>query len=143
MKIEIALCLPRDAKTVALVRSVAMGSLDQLGVESSCVEDIRIALSEACSNVIQHAEGEDDYDVILKVQDDECSISIIDTGAGIDPDTLEREMPDVSSSGGRGMALMSALVDRVKFINQPSAGMVVHLVKRLDLDPQGPLANLV
>jgi serine/threonine-protein kinase RsbW len=142
MKFEIALCLPRDAKTVALVRSVAMGSLEQLGVAGSCIEDIRLALSEACSNVIQHAEGEDDYEVILKVEDDECSISVIDTGAGIDAETLEREMPDADSSGGRGMAMMTALVDRVKFINQPADGMVVHLVKRLDLDPRGALANL-
>src|SRR3954451_1010071 len=142
MKIEIALCLPRDAKTVALVRSVAMGSLAQLGVAPDCVDDIRLALSEACSNVIQHAEGEEDYEVILSVEDDECSISVIDTGASIDADTLEREMPDVASPDGRGVALMTALVDHVKFVNRPEAGMVVHLVKRLVLDPQGPMALL-
>ena len=142
MKIEIGLCLPRDAKTVALVRSVAMGALERLGTTASCVDDIRLALSEACSNVIQHAEGDDDYEVLLTVEDDVCSISVIDSGAPIDMDTLQREMPDLSSSSGRGVALMTALVDRVKFISEPEAGMVVHLVKQLSFEPDGAMARL-
>ena len=142
MKIEIGLRLPRDAETVALVRSVAMGALERLGVVPDCVDDIRLALSEACSNVIQHAEGEDDYEVLLTVEDDLCSISVIDTGADVDLETLQPKMPDMSSPSGRGVALMAALVDRVKFTSEPEAGMVVHLVKRLQLDPAGAMARL-
>lgn len=142
MKIDISLCLPRDAKTVALVRSVAMAALDRIGVTDECIEEIRLALSEACSNVIQHAETEDDYEVRLEVEDGLCSISVVDSGAPIDPETLKPAMPDPSSPNGRGVALMTALVDSVRFVSEPEAGMVVHLVKSLSLKPDGALAQL-
>ena len=47
MNFQIALCLPRDAQTVALVRSVAMAVLERIGVADESVDDIRLALSEA------------------------------------------------------------------------------------------------
>jgi len=142
VKIQIGLCLPRDAQTVALVRSVAMAALERMGVTTECIDDIRLALSEACTNVIEHADTDNDYEVRLEVEDDTCSIRVIDTGTVLDPRTLARVMPHPSSLRGRGVALMTALTDSIAFENHPEEGTIVHLVKNLELDAHGPLARL-
>jgi serine/threonine-protein kinase RsbW len=143
MKIELALCLPRDAETVAVVRDVAIGALSELGVREHCVDDIRLALSEACTNVIDHSGTEDEYEVRLVVEDTKCEMRVIDAGGGLDFTTLQGTMPDPMSARGRGMAIMRAVVDTVNFISEPESGTMVHLVKQLELTPEGPLARLL
>jgi len=119
-----------------------MAALERMGVTEECIEDIRLALSEACTNVIEHADTDNDYEVRLEVEDDTCSIRVIDTGTVLDPRTLARAMPHPSSLRGRGVALMTALTDDIAFENHPEQGTVVRLVKNLELDAQGPLARL-
>lgn len=143
MKIDIALCLPRDAETVAVVRDVAMGALSRLGVEPGCVEDIRLALSEACTNVLDHSGAEDAYEVRLEVEDDTCEISVIDAKFSFDSAPPEIEMPDPLSPRGRGLAIMRALVDQLRFTSEPTKGTIVHLVKQLELLPDGSLQRLL
>jgi hypothetical protein len=48
-----------------------------------------------------------------------------------------------SAEEGRGLALLSALVDGVRFESRPEAGTVVHLVKQLDIVGDGPLQRLL
>ncbi|MGI8808587.1 MAG: ATP-binding protein [Acidimicrobiales bacterium] len=141
MNIQIRLCLPQDAETVAVVRSVALAALVQMGVTPDCIDDIRLALSEACANVIEHA-ATDDYEVRLDVDSECCAISVIDAGQGVDVTTLPRTMPDPDSPRGRGIALMTALADSLDFSAQPDAGTMVRIVKRLSLTADGPLARL-
>lgn len=142
MNIQIALCLPQDAQTVAVVRSVALAALVQMGVTPECVEDIRLALSEACTNVIEHAGVTEDYEVRLELDSDCCEISVIDAGRGVDVSGLPRAMPDPGSPRGRGIALMTALTDSVDFSAQPGVGTTVCFRKTLSLTADGPLARL-
>ena len=43
---------------------------------------------------------------------------------------------------GRGVSLMRALVDNVRFESRPQAGTIVHLVKTLELEENSPLLSL-
>ena len=143
MKIELALCLPRDVETVALVRDVSIDALSRLGITPECLEDVRLALSEACTNVIEHSGAEDEYEVRLEVEDRRCEIRVIDAGSGFDFDSLGDAHPDDLSPRGRGVSIMKALVDTVRFTSEPERGTIVHLVKQLELEPDGPLARLL
>lgn len=142
MKIEVALCLPRDAASVAVVRDVIMAALMQLGVDADCVDDIRLAVSEASANVIEHAGAGDEYEVRLDISERECEIRVLDSGRGFDFESFDDEMPDPMSPRGRGLALMHALVDGVDFVSAPESGTVVRLVKWLELAPGSPLERL-
>jgi len=140
--LDIAVCLPREAETVALIRTVVTNTLLLLGVEDGCVEDVRLAVSEACTNVIDHAAGDDEYEVRLEVDGNRCAISITNAGDGFDASNLSGEMPDTSSARGRGVAIMQAVVDTVEFRSEPEAGTVVHLVKTLKIRDDGALGRL-
>lgn len=142
MEIDIALCLPRDAETVRIVRDVAVTALRRLGVTPQCADDIRLALSEACTNVIAHSEADDQYEVRLQVDQQVCQVRVVDAGRGFDVEELASVAPSPHSPRGRGVLLMRALVDSSDFRSEPEAGTIVHLVKALDLEPHGALARL-
>jgi len=142
VNLDVAVCLPRDAETVALIRGVVTHALRSFGVTSECVEDIRLALSEACTNVVEHAADDDEYEVRLQLDEQRVAISIKNTGAGFDADALADTMPDESSTRGRGVAIMRALMDSVEFTSEPERGTLVHLVKALAVDPGAPLTRI-
>jgi serine/threonine-protein kinase RsbW len=142
MHIDMAVCLPQEAETVSMVRAVAAGTLGLFGVEDECIEDIRLAISEACTNVIDHATSEDEYEVQIHVDDEHCSISVKNTGVGFDASSLAGMMPDPASARGRGVAIMRAVMDTVEFRSSPRSGSIVHLVRNLNIRGDGPASRL-
>jgi serine/threonine-protein kinase RsbW len=137
------LCLPRDSSTLSVVRHIAASALEELGVVPEEIGDVVLALTEAAANVVKHSGADDQYEVHLGLENNVCEIRVIDTGRGFDSDSLGVAMAGPSEERGRGMALMAALVDSVRFESRPEAGTIVHLVKDLSLRPGAPLERLV
>lgn len=142
MELDVALSLPRDTETVSMVRALVVDNLRRLGVTEDCIDDIRLALSEAVTNVVQHATTEDDYEVRLQVRDLVCSVIVRDCGRGFDFESLGDAMPDPTSPRGRGVAIMRAVLDAVRFEPHPEQGTIAQLVKRLEVLPDSPLDRL-
>lgn len=142
MNLDVAICLPQEAGTVALIRAGVTNILTLFGVAEQCIEDLRLALSEACTNVIDHASAEDEYEVRVQVDDERCAISVKNTGNHFDAASLEGVMPNARSARGRGVAIMRAVMDQVRFTSEPEAGTIVHLVKRIEVREDGPMARL-
>jgi serine/threonine-protein kinase RsbW len=142
MEIKFTLQLPRDALSVPVVRRVLNSSMETLGVSADCLADIDIALTEACTNVLDHATAGDEYQVVAGLDDSMCVIEVVDTGRGFDADHLGHADADPSAEEGRGIQLIRALVDRVHFRSRPEAGMIVHLEKDLDFEAGSPLQRL-
>ncbi len=141
MRVNLIVCLPRDDATVPVLRHIAACSLKELGVVPDVIGDVTLALTEACANVVRHSGVDDEYEVRVSIEDAWCEISVVDTGHGFDATTLGVAMAGVSDEQGRGMALMKALVDDVRFESRPEAGTVVHLVKQLPVLAGGPLGR--
>lgn len=142
MQLQISLCLPREADTVALARSSIADMLVSLGVDDGCVDDIRLAVSEACSNVVQHTSTDDEYEVTLKVDRSLCVITVANVGNGFDADGLVGVMPAGDSARGRGVAIMRAIMDSVEFSSEPESGTLVRLVREVTAKVGSPLARL-
>lgn len=134
MRLSFTLCLPRDEVTVPIVRHLCRDALTELGVESTCVGDIELAVTEACTNVLKHAIGShSDYEVLFEITEERCEISVVDAGEGFDPHTIQLAEAAPDAESGRGVHLMRALVDDLKFAARPEAGAIVHLEKNLSL----------
>jgi len=142
VEITVTLQLPRDALSVPVIRRVLATSMHTLGVEETCVDDIEIALTEACTNVLDHANSGDEYEVVAGLNDNVCTISVIDTGRGFDAAHLGHADADANAEEGRGIQLMRALVDRVHFRSRPDDGTVVHLEKTLQIRTGLPIHQL-
>lgn len=141
MTIVFTLCLPRDWASVPVVRHLMHSSMSKLGVEAECLSDIELAVTEACTNVLQHSTGLEDYEVAVEVNDSSCEIRVTDAGQGFDHDGVA-PMATESAESGRGIQLMKALVDRVQFVSRPEAGTIVHLQKDLSLTDTSILRSL-
>ena len=133
MTIVFTLCLPRDGASVPVVRHLLHSSMDRLGIEQECISDMELAVTEACTNVLQHATGTgDEYEVAVELNQSMCEITVTDAGEGFDHGSVNAS-PAASAESGRGIQLMKALVDKVQFLSRPQAGTIVHLVKELEL----------
>ncbi|TDB80254.1 ATP-binding protein [Actinomadura sp. KC216] len=125
---RISLSLPCEALSIPVVRRVVGDALRGLGVSEDCVDDVLVAASEACTNVVQHARATGDYEVAGRVDEGVCTLTITDQGRGPRPAPEER---GILSESGRGIKIMRALVDDLDIDSTPDRGTVVHLRKRL------------
>jgi serine/threonine-protein kinase RsbW len=131
VEIGFSVRLPVDASSVPFVRGLCRQALEHLEVDRGVVEEITLALSEACANVVRHAGSGRDYQVEVDIDDRRCRISVHDTGAGFDPATVASDGPLLE--GGGGLALMRALVDTLQFQHDADGGHRVTFEKALRL----------
>jgi len=136
--LDLSVSLPRESVSVPVVRRLAGQALRAFGVDDGDVDDVMLAITEACANVIDHAGATDTYDVKIEFSAERCAITVVDQGRGFDaaqvPETVSQD-----AEMGRGLVLMRALVDNVAFRNEPQAGAVVHMVKTLNYDANHPM----
>jgi serine/threonine-protein kinase RsbW len=136
VEIRLALSLPRDELSIPVVRRLCTQSLRVLGAADECAEDLELALTEACTNVLRHAKEGDDYEVVAGIDGEAAVLEVVDRGPGFDASALARAAsgedaaPDAET--GRGLQIMRALMDSVEFESRPGdARTVVRLEKEL------------
>ena len=134
MKIEFTVRLPVDSHSVPFVRGLCRKALDHLNVGTSTVEEIVLALTEACANVVEHSGESNDYEVAVRIDDETCRLSVWDEGAGFEVPDLSQPV-DPTADGGAGLVLMRALVDELAFERDPDGRHRVTLEKRLESRP--------
>ncbi len=111
------------------VRRLLRCALSMLHVDRQSGDDLEIALTEACSNVVTHATGADKFEVRLDVGADRCLIDVLDNGAGFDTDALDGTRPATAGERGRGLYLIRALSDNVRMHSVPRLGSRIHFEK--------------
>ena len=134
MNISFSVRLPVDAKSVPLARGLLRQALEHLGVVQTGIDELVLALTEACANVVQHAGEHDEYQLDVAIDDELCRITVLDQGEGFDPTATPT--PESPLDGGRGLLLMRALVDRLQFKNTEDGRHGVILEKQLTTSPK-------
>lgn len=129
--------IPAQPAFVGVARTVVTAVVTQVdGIPEDRLEDLRIAVSEACTNAVEAHQADDvTQRVVLRclVDDDTLEVRIEDAGSGFSPaDLEERDLadPDVlAAERGWGIQLIRALVDDVAF-DASGAGTAVRLLMR-------------
>ena len=135
MDIAFTVHLPVDTDSVPFIRGLCRQALEHLDVERAVVDEIALALTEACANVVQHAGQRGLYEVTVAIDDRLCRISVVDDGEGFDPAELRGGDERSPLGDGRGLLLMQALVDRLDFRHESDGRHRVTLEKRLSAHP--------
>lgn len=106
---EVRFSLPALPANVALVRQALAGLADSLGVPTARAADMKIAVTEACTNVVVHAYAEQPgpLEVAMEVEHGRLMLTIRDRGLGMRPLPSETEGPPL----GFGLALIASLSD--------------------------------
>ncbi len=132
MSDKITINLPFKKEYIVLARMTAAVVASKVNLDIETIEDIKLAVSEACNNAIQHSDNADDsFSVSYTVTADCFSIEISDNGQGFDISSYQR--PDLAELKGNGLGIfiMRSLMDEVVVKSQPNAGTVVKLIKHI------------
>jgi serine/threonine-protein kinase RsbW len=129
MRMSVRLNLPREVDSVPAVRRLLRAALSILRVDRQSGADLEIALTEACANVVKHADGANKFEVHLEVDERRCAIDVVDDGAGFDAARAGTENADTSTDRGRGLFLIRALAENVRMHSTARDGSLIHFEK--------------
>jgi serine/threonine-protein kinase RsbW len=122
----VSLTLPSSPGYVLLARLVVaqVGRLAGFGPED--VYDLKLAVTEAATNVIRHA-AVDSYEIEYRVLPRAVEVTVIDTGGGFNVADLTRS-PD--GQGGFGLAVIRDLVDELALDSAEGGGTRLKMIRR-------------
>jgi serine/threonine-protein kinase RsbW len=86
--VRFCLVFPRDTISVPVMRHVLGDTLRKLGLAEESVSDLLLAVTEACTNVLQHSGPGRGYEVVAIVGKNRCVLEVVDAGRGFDPTWL-------------------------------------------------------
>jgi serine/threonine-protein kinase RsbW len=129
---EMNLTFPSDLKYLGAVDAAVQDLARELLFSQDAINDLGTALIEACSNAIEHGNKfspDKHVSVTIRFNGRTFTAIVRDQGAGFDFEKklLEEADPDPMSERGRGILIMRAFTDSLKF--SYDGGMNVELTK--------------
>ncbi|MFD2617339.1 MULTISPECIES: anti-sigma B factor RsbW [Terrilactibacillus] len=148
----VSLKIPAKSEFVGVARLTVSGIANRMGFNYDDIEDIKIAVSEACTNVVNHAYknvDEGQIEINLNCSETSLTITVIDQGNCFEVDKVLNELKpiDVTMSlnqineGGLGLFLINTLMDEVNISS--GSGIIVKMSKLLNRDEVDMNANRV
>jgi serine/threonine-protein kinase RsbW len=127
---DLSLTLPARAENVAVVRHAIGGLGEALDVPDQTLSDVKLAVTEACTNTVVHAYpgGEGPLEVTAYLRDERLMIVVRDEGRGIVPRT---DSPGL----GLGLPLIATLAEALELGTDDAQRTEVRMTFRLDEEP--------
>jgi serine/threonine-protein kinase RsbW len=130
----VTLTFPAKPDYLVLSRLALSGLARAYPVDPDVLADLKLAVTEACGNVVRHAyaDGDGQVRVVLEVAGESLVILVEDHGSGHEASSdRDWELPE-ALDGGMGMAIIRAVVDELEVTPGPDGrGTVVRMTKRL------------
>jgi len=130
---RLKMSLPGKPEYVGTARIAISHAVSRLGFDIEAIDDIKVAVSEACTNIICHAHENPDftYDIELEVEEDKVTIIISDSGVGFGVDEYVEPVPGESRGSGLGIFIIRALMDEVDIQSELGSGTDIRMTKYL------------
>jgi anti-sigma regulatory factor (Ser/Thr protein kinase) len=111
---DVRLTLPARPENVAVIRHVLGAFAEALRLPAEQIEDMRLAVTEACTNVVRHAYDDEvgPIEVVIRPDGNRLEVTVSDRGRGLGPS------PDAAGPG-LGLSLIAALADSVEIQQAP------------------------
>ena len=118
---------------VSIIRLTTSGIANKVGFCMDDIEDLKVAVSEACTNAIKHS-SDDRFTIIYTMIENGLTIEIIDNGNGYDTSSINE--PDIENlkESGMGLFIIEALMDEVSIESQEGRGTSIKMTKYLGVD---------
>jgi serine/threonine-protein kinase RsbW len=108
----VRLTIPARAEYIGLTRLALIGLSRVRGFPDDLLADLKLAITEACSNCVRHAypDGAGTVEIVYELRPDRLVVEVADDGAGFDPSGAAKAGGDLSE-GGLGIAIIRAIAD--------------------------------
>ena len=134
---SIRLTIPAKPEYITLGR-LALTGIARLRAEPLPTEvlgDLKLALTEACTNSVRHAYdgGDGLVEILYELYPDKLVVEVSDHGEGFEPpdDPSQALADDDLSEGGLGIAIIEALADELELSAGEHGGSRLRFVKHL------------
>ena len=119
---DVELTLPARAENVAVVRHAIGGLGEALDLHPQTLSDVKLAVTEACTNVVRHAYEGREGPLLVEACPEPSRLTIVvsDEGTGMRPH------PEAGGPG-LGLPLITALADDVEIDHAPEHGSRVRM----------------
>ncbi len=111
----VELSIPAKAEYIALCRLALSGLAQVRALEPETLADLKLALTEACSNSIRHAYAEGRtgaVEIRYELNGEKLCVEVADEGRGFDV-AVPRGDGAEPDEGGLGLAIIRALTDEL------------------------------
>jgi serine/threonine-protein kinase RsbW len=128
----IRLSIPAKPEYITLCRLALTGLARVRSFPDELVADMKLALTEACSNSVRHAYNGDGgtVDILYELQADRLIVEVCDDGSGFD--LAEDDESDELTEGGLGIAIIRSIADELDIERRASGGSRLRFVKLLE-----------
>lgn len=122
--------VPGKPEYVGTVRMAVSCLANSIGFDVEAIEDIKVAVSEACTNAVCHGNRRSDiYEVTCELCEDRIVVSVIDQAGGYDLSGYREPCLENPKEGGLGIYIIKALMDEVDVFTEIGIGTRIKMVK--------------
>ncbi len=128
---SVTIIIPGQLEFLRVVEKVSDAVTEQAGFADGERDAISIAVIEACTNAIQHGcccDQAKSVTITYSMESDGLKVTVVDPGAGFNPEGLKCDIGNTAEARGRGFAIIRALMDEVQFDFE--SGTSITMVKR-------------
>jgi serine/threonine-protein kinase RsbW len=118
----VRLTIPAKPEYITLCRLALTGLSRLRPLPDETLADLKLALTEACSNSVRHAyaDREGSVEILYELHDDRLVIEVLDEGEGFEAGETAHEADELSE-GGLGIAIIRAIADEFE-VGERSGG---------------------
>lgn len=127
----VELRIPSRAEWVGVARLAIAGIASRLQFSIEDIEDLKLAVAEACTNCIQHASESDSISISCRIQPDKLVLTVEDSGKVASHASLAPKQLGEPKVGGLGVFLIRSLMDDVEYELDPESGTRLTMTKFL------------
>lgn len=136
----IELKIPSLPKYVSVACLTVSNIAHQMSFGKDTIEDIKLCVSEACTNAVKHAYKKKSINntIVIRagIYPNKLNIVVTDTGRGFDPEKIRAYQKNpmttkTDESLGQGIFLIKRLMDKVRILSRNKKGTQVHMTKNL------------
>jgi len=136
--VMVYLSIPASPNYWVVARLVVSGIGAFLALTYEDIDDLKISLTEALSNAIEHGYRDSGKEgrvaIVFSIEDDRITVSVVDRGKGFDIAAMALEEDENAlSSSEFGLFLMKNLSDKLEIQSSVDMGTKVVIVKSGDL----------
>jgi len=127
----VELRIPSKAEWVAVARLAIAAVANRLDFSIEEIEDVKLAVAEACTNCIQHATGGDQIEITCETEKSSLTVHVKDYGVGTQPEEIQSRRVSEPREGGLGVFLIRSLMDEVQYDVHPELGTNLVMRKKV------------
>ena len=120
---RIGIVLPCKAEYVSVARLTVSGIASRIGFDIEIVEDIKVAVSEVCSRIINAAARlEEKYEILFDIFEDKLTITFVS-----DMEIMRCIFGDEDDE--LGLSIINSFMDKVEFSSENNNHIVIMTKK--------------